>query len=270
MGKEEIAILVENVNVEFCMESAVIHALSDISININCGEFISIVGPSGCGKTTLLRLIGNLQEPTSGKLLVNGKTPHQARLDHDFSIVFQDHALLEWRTALQNILLPLELLNRTRKDSLDKCRRLLDLVGLSKFADCYPNELSGGMKQRVSIARALVLDPSLLLMDEPFGSLDQITRDKMNIELLNLIPREKKMTTIFVTHSIREAIFLADRVVVLSPHPGRLIDIVNVNLDRPRDLGIRETPRFREIYFEVEEKLDASQEAYLMSHPAEE
>jgi NitT/TauT family transport system ATP-binding protein len=202
-------------------------ALQNIDLDVGRSEFISLIGPSGCGKSTLLRVIGDLVEPSAGTVLVNGKSAHQARLDRDYGIVFQAAVLYDWRTVAKNIALPLELLGWGRQKRADRVREMLDLVELGGFESHYPWQLSGGMQQRVSIARALSFSPALLLMDEPFGALDEMTRERLNLELLD-IWRETGSTVIFVTHSISEAVFLSTRVVVMSPRPGRIAGIVPV------------------------------------------
>ena len=221
-------------------------ALEDISFDARDHEFVSLIGPSGCGKSTLLRLIADLLPATSGTVNISGRPARMARERRDIGFVFQDPALMPWRNSLKNVRLPLEVLKRSSSKDMQRERDLLSLVGLADFEDKRPDQLSGGMKQRVSIARALTYDPQLLLMDEPFGALDQITRDDMNNELLR-IWEQTRSTIIFVTHSIPEAIFLSDRVVVLSPRPGRIADVVNVPLPRPRDAAIKRSSQFFEI-----------------------
>ena len=196
-------------------------ALQDIVLGIRAGEFVSLIGPSGCGKSTLLRIIGDLIQPTSGSIVVNGKTAHQARLDHDYGIVFQDSVLYDWRTVARNVSLPLEMLGWDRARRRARVAEMLDLVELTGFESSRPWQLSGGMQQRVSIARALSFDPALLLMDEPFGALDEMTRERLNMELLRIWEKAGS-TVVFVTHSIPEAVFLSTRVVVMSARPGRI------------------------------------------------
>ncbi len=231
-------------------------ALQEIDLEVARGEFISLIGPSGCGKSTLLRIIGDLVEPTSGEILVNGKTPHRARLDRDYGIVFQAAVLYDWRTVARNIALPLELMRFDRSTRAGRVRELMHLVELEGFEKHYPWQLSGGMQQRVSIARALSFFPELLLMDEPFGALDEMTRERLNIELLR-IWAELGSTVIFVTHSISEAVFLSTRVVVMSARPGRITAVVPIDLERPRTAETREEPRFFELVTEVREALHA-------------
>ena len=236
-------------------------ALQDISLTIAPGEFISLIGPSGCGKSTLMRLIGDLTQPSAGSIRVKGKTPERARIDRDYGIVFQSPVLYEWRTVRKNVELPLEVMGRDSGTRRDRTQSMLQLVGLQDFGDSYPWQLSGGMQQRVSIARALSFAPSILLMDEPFGALDEITRERMQAELLTIWGgAETDTTVIFVTHSIPEAVFLSDRVVVMSPRPGRIERVVTVDLPRPRDIGTREAPHFFELVTEVRESLRESQE----------
>jgi NitT/TauT family transport system ATP-binding protein len=232
-------------------------ALQDIHLDVGAGEFVSLIGPSGCGKSTLLRLIGDLVEPSSGEILVNGKTAHRARLDRDYGIVFQAAVLYDWRTVAKNIALPLELLGWSRARRAERIAEMVELVELQGFEKHYPWQLSGGMQQRVSIARALSFSPALLLMDEPFGALDEMTRERLNSELLR-IWAETGSTVIFVTHSIAEAVYLSTRVVVMSPRPGRLTSIVPIDLPQPRTFETREEPRFFELVTQVREALHAS------------
>ena len=228
-------------------------ALDDVDLTIRTGEFVTFIGPSGCGKSTLLRLIADLTEPTSGTVTVNGKPARQARLDQDYGIAFQQAGLMEWRTVTRNVELPLELRGWDRARRRTRARELLELVGLPDFADSWPIELSGGMQQRVAIARALATGPKLLLMDEPFGALDEMTRERLQAELTR-IARESGATVVFVTHSIPEAVYLSDRVVVLSARPGRVTEIVSVPLgDRTDDT--REAPEFYAKVTEVREAL---------------
>ena len=229
-----------------------VEALSQINLDVFEGEFVSFIGPSGCGKTTLLRAIANLENPTSGTLTVNGLSPEAARLARAYGYVFQAPALLPWRTVADNVRLPLEIMGLD--NVAGRVSRNLELVNLSGFEKKFPWQLSGGMQQRVSIARALAFDPKLLLMDEPFGALDEIVRDKLNQQLLELWARTKK-TIVFVTHSIPEAVFLSSKIVVMSPRPGRIIDVIDVDLPKLRKLEIRETPEFLKIAHRVREGL---------------
>jgi len=241
-----LAVRCKNVSVRFFTDTRSVTALKDVSLDIQTGEFLSLLGPSGCGKSTFLRVVADLIPPTGGSLSVLGVTPETARLRRDIGFVFQDAALLPWRTALQNVALPLEVARGktlNSKPARATPRELLELVGLKGSEDAFPHELSGGMRQRVSIARALVSDPRILLMDEPFGALDEITRDRLNEELLRLW-RELGMTVLFVTHSIYEAAFLGQRVLMLAANPGRVQEIVPVTLPSDRTLAIRDTPEF--------------------------
>jgi NitT/TauT family transport system ATP-binding protein len=229
-------------------------ALDGIDLTIGEGEFVSLIGPSGCGKSTLLRLIGDLTSPSAGTVLVNGKPATRARLDRDYGIVFQAPVLMDWRTIVKNIELPLEVMGYSAADRARRSAALLDLVELSGFEARHPWQLSGGMQQRVSIARALAFDPRLLLMDEPFGALDEMTRERLNLELMR-IWRETGTTIVFVTHSIPEAVFLSTRVVVMSPRPGRIARIVDIDLPQPRTADTREQERYFELVTVVREAL---------------
>ena len=231
-----------------------VQALEDISLEIRPREFVSLIGPSGCGKSTLLRIVGDLITPTSGEVTVNGKPARQARRDRDYGIVFQDAVLYDWRTVTKNIALPLELAGWNRARRQQRVGEMLELVELTGFESRYPWQLSGGMQQRVSIARALSFSPALLLMDEPFGALDEMTRERLNGELLQIWD-ETGCTIVFVTHSIAEAVFLSTRVVVMSPRPGRIAQIVEVDLPHPRTQDTREDARFFELVTEVREAL---------------
>jgi NitT/TauT family transport system ATP-binding protein len=234
-------------------------ALHGIDLEIEAGEFISLIGPSGCGKSTLLRIIGDLIQPTSGTATVNGKPARRARIDRDYGIVFQDAVLYDWRTVAKNIALPLELARWDRRRRQAKVREMLDLVELNGFENHHPWQLSGGMQQRVAIARALSFDPALLLMDEPFGALDEMTRERMNLELLR-IWEASASTVVFVTHSIAEAVFLSTRVIVMSPRPGRISDVIPTDLPQPRTAATREEPRFFELVTQVREALHLGHE----------
>ncbi|MGH2997637.1 MAG: ABC transporter ATP-binding protein [Gaiellaceae bacterium] len=220
-------------------------ALDSIDLQVEPGEFVSLIGPSGCGKSTLLRIVGDLIQASEGEVLVNGKSAHQARLDRDYGIVFQDAVLYDWRTVARNIALPLELAGWARARRAARVREMMELVELTGFEGHHPWQLSGGMQQRVSIARALSFSPALLLMDEPFGALDEMTRERMNGELLR-IWQETASTVVFVTHSIAESVFLSTRVVVMSARPGRIAGIVEIDLPQPRTSETREDPRFAE------------------------
>ena len=231
-------------------------ALSGIDLEIGRGEFVSLIGPSGCGKSTLLRLIGDLTAPTSGSIEVNGKTAHHARLGREYGMVFQAPVLFEWRSVEENVRLPLELFGMSRSEREARAREMLALVELSDFASHHPYQLSGGMQQRVAIARALALQPAILLMDEPFGALDEMTRERMNSEVLR-IWQQTGTTIVFVTHSIPEAVFLSTRVVVMSARPGRITRLVDVPLPHPRNEETREDPRYFRVVTEVREALRA-------------
>jgi NitT/TauT family transport system ATP-binding protein len=242
-------------------------ALQAIDLAIGTGEFVSLIGPSGCGKSTLLRVIGDLIEPTAGSVEVNGKSAHQARLDRDYGIVFQDAVLFDWRTVSKNISVPLEMLGWDKKRRSERVERMLELVELTGFGDHHPWQLSGGMQQRVSIARALAFEPALLLMDEPFGALDEMTRERLNLELLS-IWQKLRSTVVFVTHSISEAVFLSTRVVVMSPRPGRISGVVDVDLPYPRTVETREDPHYFELVTAVRELLRSGGEQLLPEEEA--
>ena len=248
---DHAAVAIKDVSKHF---KAGVTALSGIDLEVQPREFVSLIGPSGCGKSTLLRIIGNLIEPSSGTVEVNGKPADRARLDHDYGIVFQEAVLYDWRTVWKNIALPLELLKWSRERRSARVKEMLDLVELEGFEDHHPWQLSGGMQQRVAIARALSFDPALLLMDEPFGALDEMTRERLNLELLRIWDASGS-TIVFVTHSIPEAVFLSTRVVVMSARPGRVAGIVEVDLPHPRTVETREQPRFFELVTDVRERL---------------
>ena len=225
-------------------------ALTGVTLDIEKGEFVSLVGPSGCGKTTLLRIIADLLTPSSGDIKISGESPHDARLKRRYGIVFQSAVLYEWRTVKKNIMLPLEIMHVPLKEQSERADKMLELVGLTEFANHYPHQLSGGMQQRVGIARALAIQPEILLMDEPFSALDEFTREKLHIDLLK-IWRKTNKTIVFVTHNIQESVFLSDKVCVLSPHPGRLSAVVDINLPRPRTMEMKSTPEFTELVAKV-------------------
>jgi ABC-type nitrate/sulfonate/bicarbonate transport system, ATPase component len=250
------AVEISGVNLTFQTADTPVYALSDVNLTIARGEFVSFIGPSGCGKTTLLRVIADLQKVTSGEVKVNGVSPETARLDRAYGYVFQAPALYPWRNIQRNITLPLEIMGLSKAERLARAQRVLELVNLTGFEKKFPWQLSGGMQQRVSIARALSFDPELLLMDEPFGALDEIIRDHLNEQLLGLWRRTGK-TLLFVTHSIPEAVFLSTKIVVMSPRPGRIIDVIDSNLPRDRSLEIRESPEFAAIAHRVREGLRA-------------
>ena len=221
-------------------------ALSEVSLSMEQGEFVSLIGPSGCGKSTLLRVLGDLLSPSGGTVTIKGRTPRAERLDRRIGFVFQEAALLEWRSVLDNIALPLELHGAPRKLREAKARELIELVGLTGFEAAWPRQLSGGMRQRTAIARALSTEPDLLLLDEPFGALDQITRDRLNMELAR-IHEVTGVSVVLVTHSIREAVLLSDRIVVMTPRPGRIERILDDPLPRPRSLGTRLLPEYEDL-----------------------
>ncbi|MFV0464483.1 MAG: ABC transporter ATP-binding protein [Lachnospiraceae bacterium] len=250
-NEEEIEIKIENVSMHFKdNQGNDVQALKNINLDIKKGEFISLVGPSGCGKTTLLRLIADLLEPTDGKVRVSGMTPKEIRMQQKFGIVFQSPVLFEWRTVKKNVELPLEIMFYDKKEKSERADKMLEMVGLTKFADHYPGQLSGGMQQRVGIARAFAIRPEILLMDEPFSALDEFTKEKLHEDLLRIWAKTNK-TVIFVTHNIQEAVFLSDRVCVLSPHPGRLSAVVDIDLPRPRQLSVRDSQHFNELVSKV-------------------
>ena len=233
-----------------------VHALSDVDLDIGKGEFVSFIGPSGCGKTTFLRVIADLEQPTAGTITVNGMSPREAREKRAYGYVFQAAALYPWRTIEKNIALPLEVIGLSKQEQAERVKRTLDMVNLTGFEKKFPWQLSGGMQQRASIARALAFDADLLLMDEPFGALDEIVRDHLNEQLLELWARTEK-TICFVTHSIPEAVYLSTKIVVMSPRPGRVTDVIESTLPRERPLDIRETPEFLAIAARVREGLRA-------------
>ena len=245
-----------DLSLEFSTDDGPVQALSAIDLDIAPGEFVSLIGPSGCGKTTLLRVIADLEVHTDGEILVNGVSPGEARQNRAYGYVFQAPALYPWRTVRRNVMLPLEIMGIARKEREARAARYLELVNLTGFENKYPWQLSGGMQQRVSIARALSVEPELLLMDEPFGALDEITRDHLNQQLLELWRKTEK-TVVFVTHSIPEAVFLSTRIVVMSPRPGKVIDVIPCNLPKERTLEVRETAEFLEIAHRVREGLKA-------------
>jgi len=245
-----------DLSLTFETADAPVVALSKVNLQVRAGEFVSLIGPSGCGKTTLMRVMADLVRPTSGAITVNGLTPEQARLARAYGYVFQAPALYGWRTVRRNLMLPLEIMGVAKAERDKRAAQYLAMVGLQEFADKFPWQLSGGMQQRVSIARALSFEPKLLLMDEPFGALDEITRDHLNEQLLRLWEQTGK-TVIFVTHSIPEAVFLSNRIVVMSPRPGRILEIVDSNLPANRTLDVRETPAFLDIALRVRRALRA-------------
>jgi len=244
----------QNLGLTFQTGDGSVQALSDITLDIQKGEFISLIGPSGCGKTTLLRVIADLEKPTAGSITVNNTTPEEARLNGAYGYVFQQAALLPWRTIAQNVALPLEIMGLSKEEKSSRIAKNLELVNLGGFEKKFPWQLSGGMQQRASIARALAVEPDMLLMDEPFGALDEIVRDHLNAELLKLWAQTKK-TIVFVTHSIPEAVYLSTRIVVMSPRPGRIHEIIDCDLGNDRPLEIRESSEFLRIAHQVRDGL---------------
>ncbi|MEP5758347.1 MAG: ABC transporter ATP-binding protein [Litoreibacter sp.] len=252
----EVVITAKNLDLTFETNDGPVQALKDVSLDINKGDFVSFIGPSGCGKTTFLRTIAALETPTSGTLSVNGMTADEARRSRAYGYVFQAAGLYPWRTIAGNIKLPLEVMGYSKPEQNERVARVLELVDLAGFGKKYPWQLSGGMQQRASIARALAFDADILLMDEPFGALDEIVRDHLNEQLLALWARTNK-TIGFVTHSIPEAVYLSTKIVVMSPRPGRITDVIDSPLPRERPLDIRDTPEFIEISHRVRDGLRA-------------
>jgi NitT/TauT family transport system ATP-binding protein len=250
----DVAIEISNLSLRFNTADGPVQALSDINLKVARGDFVSFIGPSGCGKTTLLRAVADLENPTSGAIRVNSLSPREARARRAYGYVFQAPALYPWRTVSRNIALPLEIMGFSKAEREARIAKGLDLVNLSGFGAKFPWQLSGGMQQRASIARALSFDPDLLLMDEPFGALDEIVRDMLNQQLLRLWDVTGK-TVLFVTHSIPEAVFLSTHIVVMSPRPGRIYDIIQCNFPRDRTLDIRETPEFLSVANRVRQGL---------------
>lgn len=249
--KKEIEIEIKELGVTFQDNSGNdVQALTGVNLNIYKGEFVSLLGPSGCGKTTLLRSVADLQEPTEGTIHISGMTPKEIRMQQKFGFVFQQPVLFDWRTVKKNIELPLEIMYYSKEERSKRADEMLEMVGLKNFANHFPKQLSGGMQQRVNIARAFGLRPEILLMDEPFSALDEFTKEKLHEDLLR-IWRQTDKTVLFVTHNIQEAVFLSDRVCVLSPHPGRLSAVVDIDLPRPRTLEMKETQHFNELVAKV-------------------
>jgi len=249
-------ITARDLDLTFTTNDGPVHALKDVNLDINKGDFVSFIGPSGCGKTTFLRCIAGLETPTSGDIAVNGMTPDQARQARAYGYVFQAAGLYPWRTIGGNIKLPLEIMGFSKAEQAERVQRVMDLVDLTGFDRKFPWQLSGGMQQRASIARALAFDADILLMDEPFGALDEIVRDHLNEQLLKLWARTEK-TIAFVTHSIPEAVYLSTKIVVMSPRPGRISDVIESTLPRERPLDIRDSPEFIEIAHRVRDGLRA-------------
>ncbi len=251
LQKREVEIQVKNLDVTFKDNSGKdVKALTGVNLDIYKGEFISLLGPSGCGKTTLLRSIADLQEPTDGSIKIDGQTPKELRLQQKLGFVFQQPVLFDWRTVKKNVELPLEIMYQSKEERSKRADDMLEMVGLKDFANHFPKQLSGGMQQRVNIARAFAIRPEMLLMDEPFSALDEFTKEKLYEDLLR-IWRQTNKTIVFVTHNIQEAVFLSDRICVLSPHPGRLSAIVDVDLPRPRTMEMKETAHFNELVLKV-------------------
>lgn len=249
--KKEIEIEIKELGVTFQDNSGNdVQALTGVNLNIYKGEFVSLLGPSGCGKTTLLRSVADLQEPTEGTIHISGMTPKEIRMQQKFGFVFQQPVLFDWRTVKKNIELPLEIMYYSKEERSKRADEMLEMVGLKNFSNHFPKQLSGGMQQRVNIARAFGLRPEILLMDEPFSALDEFTKEKLHEDLLR-IWRQTDKTVLFVTHNIQEAVFLSDRVCVLSPHPGRLSAVVDIDLPRPRTLEMKETQHFNELVAKV-------------------
>jgi len=251
-----ICVEIRGLGLTFQTADAPVVALESIDLTIQRGEFVSFIGPSGCGKTTLMRVIADLAQPTAGHITVNGVSPEQARMKRAYGYVFQAPALYAWRNVLRNVLLPLEIIGMPAEERKARAAKYLSMVGLSGFERKFPWQLSGGMQQRVSIARALAFEPELLLMDEPFGALDEITRDHLNEQLLQLWHQTGK-TVVFVTHSISEAVFLSNRIVVMSPRPGRILEVIENKLPADRGLDIRDTTGFLEVAQRVRQALRA-------------
>ena len=248
------AISVNNASVVYQTADSPVHALSGINLSVAAGEFVSLIGPSGCGKTTLVRVIADLEKISAGSVLVNGVSPAEARLARAYGYVFQAPALFPWRNVLANVTLPLQIQGKGKVEARSIAMEHLARVGLTGFEGKYPWQLSGGMQQRVSIARALSFEPRILMMDEPFGALDEITRDRLNEQLQQLWQKERR-TVVFVTHSIAEAVYLSTRIVVMSPRPGRIVKVIESTLPNERHLGLRDTPEFVALAHEVREAL---------------
>jgi NitT/TauT family transport system ATP-binding protein len=255
-GTSPAAIEIRGLSLTFEAADTPVVALDDINLTIRRGEFVSFIGPSGCGKTTLLRVIADLEAPSAGAITVNGVSAETARLNRAYGYVFQAPALYAWRSVLRNVMLPLEIIGMTATERKARAASYLSMVGLAGFERKFPWQLSGGMQQRVSIARALAFEPELLLMDEPFGALDEITRDHLNDQLLRLWEQTGK-TVVFVTHSISEAVFLSNRIVVMSPRPGRILEIIGNDLPSDRRLDVRETTQFLDVAHRVRQALRA-------------
>ncbi|HYE00116.1 MAG TPA: ABC transporter ATP-binding protein [Alphaproteobacteria bacterium] len=249
-GTAPVVIEARDLGLVYQTPDAPVTALEGVNLTVRRGDFVSLIGPSGCGKTTLLRIVADLVQATSGSIAINGMTPQEARRKRAYGYVFQAPALYPWRNVVRNVMLPLEIMGVPAEERRQRAERALKVVGLEQFQKKFPWQLSGGMQQRVSIARSLSFDPDLLLMDEPFGALDEITRDNLNVHLSRLWAETDK-TVIFVTHSIPEAVFLSSRIVVMSPRPGRILEVIDCDLPRQRALDLRETPEFLDIAHRV-------------------
>ena len=256
MTEKQSVISAKNLDLTFQTNDGPVHALKDVNLEIKDGDFVSFIGPSGCGKTTFLRVMADLEQPTGGTVTVNGVSPEEARRQRAYGYVFQAAGLYPWRTIGGNIRLPLEIMGVPKSEQAERVNRVLELVELAGFEKKFPWQLSGGMQQRASIARALSFDADILLMDEPFGALDEIVRDHLNEQLLHLWERTGK-TIAFVTHSIPEAVYLSTKIVVMSPRPGRITDVIDSPLPKDRPLDIRDTPEFLEVAHRVREGLRA-------------
>ncbi len=255
MNNAQPVVSIQSVSKVFNQNSSnSVKALDTINLDIQPGEFVSLLGPSGCGKSTLLRLIGDLTPPSTGSIRIKDRSAHQARLDRDYGMVFQQATLYDWRSVIKNVQLPLEVMNYPQAKRDARAKEMLKLVQLEEFGNHFPWQLSGGMQQRVAIARALAFEPSILLMDEPFGALDEMTRERMQLEVLR-IWSQTKTTVIFVTHSISEAVFLSNRVIVMSARPGRITGMIEIDLPQPRGIETREHSHFFEKITEVRETL---------------
>ena len=254
VATDHLAVEVRRASVVYTTADTPVHALNEIDLSIAEGEFVSLIGPSGCGKTTLVRVIADLEKISDGEVLVNGVSPHEARLARAYGYVFQAPALFPWRNVLANVTLPLQIQGKGKAESKAIAMTHLERVGLKGFEGKYPWQLSGGMQQRVSIARALSFEPKILMMDEPFGALDEITRDRLNEQLQQLWLRERR-TVVFVTHSIAEAVYLSTKIVVMSPRPGRIVKVIDSPLPAERNLGMRDSAEFVALAHEVREAL---------------
>ena len=251
---DDVVIDAQNLSLTFETSDGLVHALKDVSLIIHKGEFVSFIGPSGCGKTTFLRVIADLEKPTLGAITVNGTSPEIARKSRSYGYVFQLAGLYPWRNIARNIMLPLEIMGYSAEERKERTQKVLELVELSEFANKFPWQLSGGMQQRASIARALAFDASILLMDEPFGALDEIVRDRLNAQLRVLWLQTQK-TICFVTHSIMEAVYLSTKIVVMSPRPGRIVEVIESTLPQDRPFGIRDSQEFINLSHRVRESL---------------